>query len=139
MRSRIGTPTVFCEYAQKFRSDREEERPVLGCKEGEKQSPLGPLFADAQEEGYSGKSTVATRSLLRVLLPNLKGQGKNAPGGAYDYMVKGKMIGGFALVAYPAKYAIFRHHDLYCESRRSGLSEGPGPEHREGGSGHEAF
>ena len=31
-------------------------------------------------------------------------QGKNAPGGAYSYLVKDKMIGGFALVAYPAKY-----------------------------------
>ena len=34
----------------------------------------------------------------------LKAQGKNAPGGAYDYVVNGKMIGGFALVAYPAQY-----------------------------------
>ena len=34
----------------------------------------------------------------------LKAQGKNAAGGAYDYVVKGKMIGGFALVAYPAEY-----------------------------------
>ncbi|MBP1729757.1 MAG: hypothetical protein H6Q55_186, partial [Deltaproteobacteria bacterium] len=34
----------------------------------------------------------------------LKAQGKDAPGGAYDYVVKGKMIGGFALVAYPAQY-----------------------------------
>ena len=34
----------------------------------------------------------------------LKKQGKNAPGGAYDYVVDGKMIGGFALVAYPARY-----------------------------------
>jgi hypothetical protein len=34
------------------------------------------------------------------------GQGKNAPGGAYDYVVKGSMIGGFALVAYPAKYGV---------------------------------
>jgi hypothetical protein len=34
----------------------------------------------------------------------LTGQGKNAPGGAYSYLVKGKMIGGFALVAYPAEY-----------------------------------
>jgi hypothetical protein len=34
----------------------------------------------------------------------LKAQGKNAPGGAYDYLVKGKMIGGFALVASPAEY-----------------------------------
>ncbi len=34
----------------------------------------------------------------------LKSQGKHAPGGEYDYVVKGKMIGGFALVAYPAEY-----------------------------------
>ncbi|MGD0916672.1 MAG: DUF2950 family protein, partial [Thermodesulfobacteriota bacterium] len=34
----------------------------------------------------------------------LKSQGKNAPGGEYDYLVKGKMIGGFALVAYPDEY-----------------------------------
>jgi hypothetical protein len=34
----------------------------------------------------------------------LKSQGKYAPGGAYDYVVDGKMIGGFALVAYPAVY-----------------------------------
>jgi hypothetical protein len=34
----------------------------------------------------------------------LKAQGKNAPGGAYDYVIKEKMIGGFALVAYPAEY-----------------------------------
>jgi hypothetical protein len=34
----------------------------------------------------------------------LKAQGKNTPGGAYDYIANGKMIGGFALVAYPAKY-----------------------------------
>ena len=34
----------------------------------------------------------------------LTGQGPNAPGGAYDYVVRGKMIGGFAMVAYPAQY-----------------------------------
>ena len=34
----------------------------------------------------------------------MKAQGKNAPGGEYDYIVKDKMIGGFALVAYPAEY-----------------------------------
>ena len=36
----------------------------------------------------------------------LKAQGPDAPGGAFDYVVKGKMIGGFALVAYPAEYAV---------------------------------
>ena len=34
----------------------------------------------------------------------MKGQGSNAPGGAFNYVVKGKMIGGFALIAYPAEY-----------------------------------
>jgi len=40
--------------------------------------------------------------LYRLLLT----QGPDAPGGAYDYLVKGHMIGGFALVAYPATYAV---------------------------------
>lgn len=35
----------------------------------------------------------------------LKAQGKTARGGAYDYVLRGKMIGGVALVAYPAQYA----------------------------------
>ena len=34
----------------------------------------------------------------------LKGQGPDAPGGAYDYVVRGKMMGGFAMVASPAQY-----------------------------------
>jgi DUF2950 family protein len=34
----------------------------------------------------------------------LSGQGPDAPGGAYAYVVRGTMIGGFALVAYPAQY-----------------------------------
>ena len=34
----------------------------------------------------------------------MKGQGKHAPGGAYSYLAKGRMIGGFALVAYPATW-----------------------------------
>jgi hypothetical protein len=33
-------------------------------------------------------------------------QGPDAPGGAYDYVVRGKMLGGFALVAYPAQYGV---------------------------------
>jgi len=36
----------------------------------------------------------------------LKAQGKNAPGGAYEYVVKGRMIGGFGAVAYPAQYGV---------------------------------
>jgi hypothetical protein len=67
-------------------------------------SPLGPLLAAAANEGY-------TESGSRVLAPYhgyyykiLTSQGADAPGGAYDYLVKGKMIGGFAVLAYPARY-----------------------------------
>jgi hypothetical protein len=94
------------EYAQKFIS-REGEKNGLywEAKEGEPQSPLGPLIAKAAGEGYTGKKPVGKRNPYHgYYYKILKAQGKNAPGGEYDYMVKGKMIGGFALVAYPAEY-----------------------------------
>jgi len=72
-------------------------------KAGEEQSPLGPLAALAQKQGYSTERK-SPQPYLGYYYRILKGQGKDAPGGAYDYMVKGNMIGGFALVAYPAKY-----------------------------------
>ena len=95
------------QYAQKFRSDKGMKNGLYwDVKEDEKQSPLGPLFAAAQEKGYSGKSGGGQPvPYYGYYYRILKGQGKNAPGGAYDYMVKEKMIGGFALVAYPTKYA----------------------------------
>jgi hypothetical protein len=96
----------FLEYAQKFASESGKKDGLYWkVKEGDEQSPLGPLIVEAQEQGYTakksgGKPIPYHGYYYRIL----KGQGKKAPGGAYDYMVKGKMIGGFALVAYPAKY-----------------------------------
>jgi len=72
-------------------------------KDGEPASPLGELAAAAAHEGYrpGGGGTAPYHGYYyRILLA----QGPSAPGGAYDYVVKGKMIGGFALVAYPAEY-----------------------------------
>ena len=93
------------EYAQKFRSDTGKKNGLYwDVKEGEEQSPLGPLAAVAQKQGYSTKSE-KPEPYLGYYYRILKAQGKDAAGGAYDYVVKGKMIGGFALVAYPAKYA----------------------------------
>jgi Protein of unknown function (DUF2950) len=66
-------------------------------------SPLGPLVAQARREGYkraAGKPTPYHGYYYKMLT----GQGPDAPGGAYDYVVRGAMIGGFALVAYPAQY-----------------------------------
>jgi hypothetical protein len=94
------------EYAQRFISRKGEKNGLYWeGKEGEPQSPLGPLVAKAATEGYSGKRPVGRRSPYHgYYYKILKSQGKNAPGGEYDYVVNGKMIGGFALVAYPAEY-----------------------------------
>lgn len=69
---------------------------------GEPPSPLGPLLAAAAEEGYAAKGALSPYHgyFYRILTK----QGKDAPGGAYDYIAKGKLIGGFAVVAYPARY-----------------------------------
>jgi hypothetical protein len=66
------------------------------------QSPLGEFAAQAAEEGYKVGAERAPYHGYYYRI--LKGQGSNAPGGALNYVVKGKMIGGFALTAYPADY-----------------------------------
>jgi hypothetical protein len=94
------------EYAQRFMS-REGQKNGLywEAKEGDERSPLGPLIAKAAVEGYAGKRPVGRRNPYHGYYYRiLKAQGKDAPGGEYDYVVKGKMIGGFALVGYPAEY-----------------------------------
>jgi hypothetical protein len=65
-------------------------------------SPLGELAAQASREGYqlSGQGAPYHGYYYRIL----KAQGPDAPGGALSYVATGKMIGGFALVAYPAEY-----------------------------------
>lgn len=70
-------------------------------------SPLGPLFADAAEEGYGRRrhgSDDEARPFHGYLFRLLTRQGRHAPGGKYDYVINGNMIGGFALVAWPADY-----------------------------------
>ena len=70
--------------------------------EGEPPSPLGDLAAKASAEGYkAGNTPIPYYGYYYRILTR---QGANAPGGAYDYLAKDKMIGGFALVAYPAQY-----------------------------------
>lgn len=70
-------------------------------------SPLGPLIADAQTEGYVMKARGANEPgepFHGYVFKILTGQGKHAPGGKYNYVINGNMIGGFALVAWPADY-----------------------------------
>jgi hypothetical protein len=69
---------------------------------GADESPLGELAAAAAAEGYrAGQQPMPYHGYYYRILTR---QGANAPGGALDYIVGGKMIGGFALVAYPAEY-----------------------------------
>ncbi len=94
------------EYAQKFLSaPGEKDGLYWETKEGEQKSPLGALIAGATREGYFSKDPKSKPvSFHGYYYRILKEQGKDAPGGAYSYIVNGKMIGGFALVAYPAQY-----------------------------------
>jgi hypothetical protein len=70
--------------------------------QGEDASPLGELIAEATEQGYRvGEGRTPYHGYYFKILSK---QGPDAPGGAFDYVVKGKMIGGFSLVAYPAEY-----------------------------------
>jgi len=92
------------EYAQKFGSDKGKKNGLYWPnKEGEAESPLGGLVAEAMQQGYrkEGSKPVPYRGYHYRIL---KAQGKDAPGGAYSYLAKGKMIGGFAFLAYPAQY-----------------------------------
>ena len=68
----------------------------------EDDSPLGELAASAAAEGYRvGQQRAPYHGYYYKVLTR---QGPNAAGGALDYIVRGRMIGGFALVAYPAEY-----------------------------------
>ena len=92
-------------YAQKFYSTRGKTDGLYWeVNPGEKPSPMGPLVAKAQGEGYMPEEKPAPYNgyFFRILTA----QGKNAKGGAYSYLVKGKMVGGFAVVAFPATYAV---------------------------------
>ena len=93
------------EYASKFASTPGKHDGLFWpTKPGEPPSPLGPLVVRARGEGYAGHKQGAPYHgyLFRILTA----QGPAAPDGAYDYMAHGRMIGGFALVAYPAQYGV---------------------------------
>jgi len=67
-------------------------------------SPLGALLAHAAAEGYTQTDKRTLEPYLGYYYRILTRQGNDAPGGPQDFDVKGKLIGGFALLAYPARY-----------------------------------
>lgn len=88
-------------YAQRIVSSS-GKKDGLFWRDDRDPSPLGELAARASSEGYKvdGQGAPYHGYYFRIL----KGQGSDAPGGALYYVVRGKMIGGFALIAYPAEY-----------------------------------
>jgi hypothetical protein len=92
------------QYAQKFISDAGQQNGLYWeSAQGAPRSPLGPLVAFASEEGMAIKSDAA-QPFYGYYFRRLDAQGASAKGGAKSYIVDGKMTGGFAYVAYPAKY-----------------------------------
>ena len=97
--------TGLGEFAQKFLS-------TPGARDGlywptradEPESPLGPLVARARAEGYQRQPPPRPTPYHGYYYRILTRQGANAPGGARDYIIDGHMRGGFALLAFPAKF-----------------------------------
>jgi hypothetical protein len=76
-------------------------------KPGEDLSPLGPLVAQARVEGYHRTAKILNDELAPYhgyYFKILTREGKHAPGGKYDYIINGRMIAGFGLVAWPAEW-----------------------------------
>jgi hypothetical protein len=89
-------------YAQRIVSSSGKKDGLYWPSSDGDQSPLGELAAQASAEGYKvGAGRAPYHGYYYRVLTQ---QGPSAPGGTLNYVVKGKMIGGFALVAYPAEY-----------------------------------
>ncbi|NLI81319.1 MAG: DUF2950 domain-containing protein [Deltaproteobacteria bacterium] len=111
------------EYAQKFASaSGKKDGLYWEAAENEERSPLGPLAARARKEGYPGaRDEHEAAPYHGYYYRILKAQGRHAPDGAYEYTAGKDMIGGFALIAYPAQYGssgvmtfmVSHHGDVY--------------------------
>jgi hypothetical protein len=94
------------EYARQFASTPGKRDGLYWpTSPGEQPSPLGDLVVRARAEGYRG-GAASPIPFHGYLYRILKAQGPAAPGGDYDYVVRGHMIGGFGLVAFPAQYGV---------------------------------
>lgn len=92
------------QYAQKLGSSPGKHDGLYwpaDAAKGEELSPFGPLVADSAAYLKGHKAGDAYRGYHFRILTR---QGKSARGGAYSYVINGRMIAGFAMVAYPAQY-----------------------------------
>jgi len=95
-------------YAQKLRSDPGKRNGLFWRHaQGEAASPLGELVAQARIEGYKKEKTVFKEQPVPFhgyYFKILTKQGEHVPGGKYDYIINGNMVGGFGLVAFPSNW-----------------------------------
>jgi hypothetical protein len=100
---RDGAPAGI--YAQRLRSSPGKHDGLYWeAADGESPSPAGPFLAAAAEEGYAAGSGTERAPYHGYIYRVLRSQGPSANGGARDYLVDGKLAGGFALLAYPDAY-----------------------------------
>jgi hypothetical protein len=93
------------EYAQRLRSTPGKRDGLYWeTQEGDAESPIGPLFADATREGYRPGMNATPEPFHGYIYKELHAAGSHAPRGARSYIKDGRMTGGFALLAYPVKY-----------------------------------
>jgi len=95
--------TAVNQYAQKIISTPGQQDGLAWRNpDGTWGGPIGENVARAIQQGYSSRTEPYHGYYFKVL----KGQGPDAPLGQLDYVINGAMIGGFALVAFPAKYGV---------------------------------
>lgn len=98
-----GDPLLH--FAQKLVStEGQKDGLYWPTTEGEEPSPIGENFAAARSEGYFEGPDIKDQPYHGYVYRLLTAQGPHATGGAYDYLVRDKMLGGFALIAVPAEY-----------------------------------
>jgi Protein of unknown function (DUF2950) len=92
------------QYAQKFISDEGKHNGLYWPSPvGQPRSPLGPLLVYASAQGFQVKPD-SHQPFYGYFFQMLDKQGPDSKGGAKNYIVNGKMTGGFAVLAYPAQY-----------------------------------
>jgi hypothetical protein len=92
-------------FAQKLASTEGRKDGLYWPTSGDElPSPLGEAFARARSEGYFEKGVSGATPYHGYVYRLLTAQGPHAAGGAYDYMVGDKLLGGFALMAFPVEY-----------------------------------
>ena len=118
----MGRQGGFQVYARHFFSTPGQHDGL--CWPGEPASPLGSLVAAASTGGYAGRAAAdQPQPYQGYLFRILEAQGAAAPGGMLDYDVGGRLIGGFAVLAWSMQYGVsgvmtfmISHHGTVWES-----------------------